>query len=270
MEGRIFVDTQSANDMLNSDSAYIIDSTLLNNEDSRRKFIQCRIRGAKYFNITEIRDTTASISLAWPTAAQFAEAMVKIEIPNNGKSVIVYDQTGIGTASRAWVMLKYFGYPNVFILDGGLPKWLSERRPTDTGEYLITHSLPVNPFHYITSEHHEMRALINTVEQVVNQLKNGDLSTTIWDARPPNTFQNGSVPGAINFSASNFFNDDKTVKSQDEVRSLHSQNGLSNGVITSCFKGNFASLAYVLQKYAGNDNVRVYTGSYEEWKKLKG
>mmetsp|Transcript_32712 Transcript_32712/g.32420 ORF Transcript_32712/g.32420 Transcript_32712/m.32420 type:complete len:116 (+) Transcript_32712:481-828(+) len=114
-----------------------------------------------------------------------------------------------------------------------------------------------------------MRVLIDTVEQIVNQRNNGDNSITIWDPRPPNMFQAGSVPTAVNLPASSFFNADKTVKSPEEVREQLQQHGLGGEVITSCMKGMNASLGYALQKYSGNDHVHIYTGSFEEWKKLK-
>lgn len=169
-------------------------------------------------------------------------------------------------------MLKYYGYPNVFILDGGLPKWISEQQPTESGEYQthVVESPDLSLYHF--SENREMRILINHVEEIVNRRKAGDETVQIWDPRPQNIYQNGHVPTAVNLPAGQFlFSDDKTIKSADEVRQiLQAQNIKTEGeIVTSCMKGNSASLGYVIQRYIGNDHAKVYTGSFEEWKKLK-
>ena len=53
------------------------------------------------------------------------------------KTVVVYE-TGQGWfASRAAFMLKTFGHPNVFILDGQFAKWQKEGREveSDSGDF---------------------------------------------------------------------------------------------------------------------------------------
>jgi 3-mercaptopyruvate sulfurtransferase SseA len=41
-------------------------------------------------------------------------------------------------------------------------------------------------------------------------------------------------------------------------------------IITSCMRGINACNGYVLAVYAGLQDVRLYSGSYSEWKALKG
>ena len=38
------------------------------------------------------------------------------------------------SAARCWYMFKYFGHPNVKMLDGGLTKWISENKPIVSGD----------------------------------------------------------------------------------------------------------------------------------------
>ena len=47
---------------------------------------------------------------------------------------MVYDGAGLGGAPRVWWTFRVFGARNVFILDGGLPKWKAEGRPLEAGE----------------------------------------------------------------------------------------------------------------------------------------
>ncbi len=44
-------------------------------------------------------------------------------------TIVVYDGAGLGGAPRVWWTFRTFGAKNVFILDGGLPKWKAEGRP---------------------------------------------------------------------------------------------------------------------------------------------
>jgi thiosulfate/3-mercaptopyruvate sulfurtransferase len=48
--------------------------------------------------------------------------------------VVVYDKIGMISAPRAFWMLKTFGHPNVYILNGCFMKWQAEGRPVASGE----------------------------------------------------------------------------------------------------------------------------------------
>ncbi|CAG9327472.1 unnamed protein product [Blepharisma stoltei] len=270
MEDQIFITSDAALEMLNSGSAYFVDSTLIRNEDSRPKHHQLRIKGAKYLCIVEIANTAAiGQTTPWPTLTQFRDGMIKMGLPNDGKNVIIYDQTGIGTAGRGWLMLKYYGYPHVYILDGGLPKWTAEGKPTDSEEYDEVCHDPADEDKYQLNEHREWRVFIDEMETYVSQRSIGDNSIAFWDPRPLEIFQLGAVPTAVNFAATvNLFNPDKTVKSKEEVKKLLDENGIrtEGAVVTTCLRGVYASLGLALQHYIGNHNVRIYTGSWEEWR----
>ena len=47
------------------------------------------------------------------------------------QTVVVYDTARGFFASRAVFMLKAFGHPRVYLLDGGLTKWTAEGLPTE-------------------------------------------------------------------------------------------------------------------------------------------
>ena len=48
--------------------------------------------------------------------------------------IIVYDNSPTHSAARGWWMMRVYGLgASAAILDGGLPKWLAEGRPVDSG-----------------------------------------------------------------------------------------------------------------------------------------
>ena len=67
---------------------------------------------------------------AGPT--QFSKAAGALGIGKND-TIVVYDGVGLGGAPRVWWTFRIFGASNVYILDGGLPKWKAEGRPIEQG-----------------------------------------------------------------------------------------------------------------------------------------
>ncbi|WP_068925416.1 sulfurtransferase [Planobispora rosea] len=68
-----------------------------------------------------------------PEAGRFQEAMRRLGVCGS-RPVVVYDEADSTAAARAWWTLRYFGHPDVRVLDGGLRAWSAEGRPlaTDT------------------------------------------------------------------------------------------------------------------------------------------
>ena len=48
------------------------------------------------------------------------------------------------SAPRVWWSLRVMGFPNVYVLDGGLPKWRTEGHPVETEPTTAT-PVPVDP-----------------------------------------------------------------------------------------------------------------------------
>jgi thiosulfate/3-mercaptopyruvate sulfurtransferase len=63
-----------------------------------------------------------------PDAATFQAAMRRHGV-SASRPVVVYDAGNSTAAARAWWDLKYFGHPDVRVLDGGYAAWVAEGRP---------------------------------------------------------------------------------------------------------------------------------------------
>src|SRR5690606_2257449 len=68
-----------------------------------------------------------------PQADRLAERMQRLGV-TDGDRIVVYDDSAIKSATRAWYMLNMFGADQVAVLDGGLAKWKAEGRPLAGGE----------------------------------------------------------------------------------------------------------------------------------------
>ena len=97
------------------------------------EYLDKHIPGAVFFDIDALSDTENPLPHMLPSPEKFSSRMRKMGI-GDGHRVVVYDQQGIYSAARVWWMFRLFGHDDVAVLDGGLPKWMAEGRPTNDEE----------------------------------------------------------------------------------------------------------------------------------------
>src|SRR5262249_28335045 len=150
----------------------------------------------------------------------------------------VYDGAGLGGAPRVWWTFRIFGAKNVFILDGGLPKWKAEGRPTESGE-------GKRPSRTFDGELNTR--VVASVDDVQMALHNKDAQ--IVDARPaarfrgeaaepPAGIRSGHMPGAFNVPVTELIEDGRLV-APEKITERFKAGGvdLSKPIITSCGSG---------------------------------
>lgn len=67
-----------------------------------------------------------------PDPAAFTAAMRALGVYPD-RPVVLYDEAGAVAAGRGWWCLRYFGHPDVRVLDGGLTAWHAAGRPLAGG-----------------------------------------------------------------------------------------------------------------------------------------
>jgi thiosulfate/3-mercaptopyruvate sulfurtransferase len=68
-----------------------------------------------------------------PDTGAFQEAMRRLGV-SDSRPVVVYDDADSTSAARAWWTLRYFGHPDVRVLDGGYRRWVDEGFPVTKDE----------------------------------------------------------------------------------------------------------------------------------------
>ena len=101
----------------------------IQNRDAHAEYRAGHIPGAVFFDIEAVSDHSTELPHMLPGADQFGDAVGALGI-GDGDTVVVYDSVGLFSAPRVWWTFRLFGAKNVYILDGGLPKWKAEGRPT--------------------------------------------------------------------------------------------------------------------------------------------
>lgn len=234
--------------------------------NGRAEYEAAHIPGARFFDIDGISDRGSALPHMLPPVEQFVSAVRRMGI-GDGHRVVVYDQAGLFSAARVWWMFRVFGHDDVAVLDGGLPKWLAEGRPTE--------DLEPDP----RERHYTGRrdaSLIRDVTQIAGAAKLGN--EQIVDARSPGRFAGeepepraglraGHIPGARNVHYRALLEADGTMKPAEELRKIFEAAGvdLSKPVATTCGSGVTACILSLALHRIGHGRNAVYDGSWSEW-----
>jgi thiosulfate/3-mercaptopyruvate sulfurtransferase len=191
-------------------------------------------------------------------------------------TVVLYGGNNNWFATYAYWLLKYLGFENVKLLNGGRQKWeLESRELTAEGPEHRETSHPINrPVRL------EVRALRDEVLQSLGR-------ASFVDVRSPEEYRGeklapdhlpqeaaqvpGHIPGAANITWSKAANEDGTFKPADELREVYADVDPSAKVVTYCRIGERSSHTwFVLRELLGYGQVKNYDGSWTEYGSLVG
>ena len=97
------------------------------NRNAREEYLAKHIPGAVFFDIDKVADHSTDLPHMLPGPTQFGRMAGALGIAETD-TIVVYDGVGLFSAPRVWWTFRIFGARNVYILDGGLPAWLAEKR----------------------------------------------------------------------------------------------------------------------------------------------
>lgn len=224
------------------------------------------IPGAVFMDLSELTDTSNPVENMLPPPEKFASRMQSLGL-GDGSRIVLYDDSPLKSAARAWWMLTIFGAHEVAILDGGIAKWKFEGRPLETGKEALRHR------HFtvwkddkdIRTKADMLANLHSKGEQVIDARPAARFSGAEEDPRPG--IVSGNIPGSVNIPHSEFFNADGTWKSADEMKALFDGAGvdLAKPVVTTCGSGMTAAVVSFAAAVAGGEKVALYDGSWAEW-----
>jgi thiosulfate/3-mercaptopyruvate sulfurtransferase len=255
-------DHLDAPDIVVVDGSYYLPTMKRN---ARQEYLDAHIPGAVFFDIEEIADHTSDLPHMLPKPEAFASAMRDLGI-GDGQTIVVYDGLGLYGAARVWWTFRVFGVKEVFILDGGFPKWKSEGRPLEFGE---TKRLPR---HFTARMDHGAVAALTDVQQV---LKSGQAQ--VVDARSSERFRgqapeprpglrSGRMPGSFNVPFQAVV-DDGRLASPDRIRAAFADANVDvdRPIVTSCGSGVTAAILTFALDAIGKNKNKLYDGSWAEW-----
>jgi len=234
--------------------------------DPRTEFTQGHIPGAVFFGIDEICDRSSHLPHMLSAPADFAVAARRLGVSRDS-IIVVYDCQGLFSAPRVWWNFRVMGHAPVYVLDGGLPRWIAQGRAIETGwSRPARGDFKANP----------NWTLVRDLDSVACELAAG--SAQILDARPATRFAGaapeprpsvraGHMPGARNLPWSDVLTTQGDLESPERIKLMLLNSGvdLAAPVTATCGSGISAAVLALALARAGRWDAAVYDGSWTEW-----
>ncbi|HKW78802.1 MAG TPA: sulfurtransferase [Candidatus Limnocylindria bacterium] len=243
----------------------VVDCRFSFDADLRSAYRAAHLPGAVYCNWAEdLSDPPAPVRWMIASPERFAGVMSRLGIDDD-TFVVGYDADGGHQAARLWWALRYYGHDGVAVLNGGYQAWVAAGRPVESGEPIARRATRFTP-----RARPERRA---TKDDVLAILGKG--SPVLLDVRRPSEFtgaevrskRGGRIPGSRNLEWKESLDPTLHLKPEGELRALFGARGVraDTPVVTYCQGGVRASHSAWVLSLLGNERVRVYDGSWEEW-----
>jgi len=255
-------------DNLGKDNVVIVDGSYYlptQNRDAKAEYLASHIPGAVFFDINAIADKSTDLPHMLPGPDQFAQAASELGIAETD-TIVVYDGLGFFSAPRVWWTFRIFGAKNVFILDGGFPKWKQEGRATEAGQTRRKpHTFKADMDTGAVAMMSDVQMAINGSDtQVVDARSAGRFAGT--EPEPREGLRPGHMPGARNVPSSELVENGRLV-SPERIAAAFSKAGVDTDkpTITSCGSGVSAVILAMGFDAIGKKMPRIYDGSWTEW-----
>jgi thiosulfate/3-mercaptopyruvate sulfurtransferase len=196
-----------------------------------------------------------------PAGDAFEAAMRRAGV-SDGKPVVVYDAAGATAAARAWWLLRYFGHPDVTVLDGGLGAWLDCELP-------LSSQIDAPAAGDFTARPGGLPML-----DAAGAAALGARGVLI-DARAPERFRGerepidpvaGHIPGAVNRPSTENVDERGRFLAPTALRRAFAELGVHDGLALGAYCGSGVTAAHeVLALGLAGFPAALYAGSWSEW-----
>jgi thiosulfate/3-mercaptopyruvate sulfurtransferase len=237
--------------------------------DTRARYLAQHLPGAVFFDIEELSDRTTALPHMLPSPETFSRAMAALGVGDR-MTIVLYEQQGVFSAPRAWWMLRTFGAPSVYLLDGGLQAWLEAGLPTASGPV----QRPAASFRATLRP-----AAVKSYAQIQQTLADRG---QIVDARSAARFagstpepraglNSGHMPGSISLPFTELaeagrLHDAARLREIFQAKAID----LERPITTTCGSGITAAVIALGLEIAGASQVALYDGSWAEYAQHPG
>ena len=243
-------------------------------------FMKDRIPFAQFFDIDEVADRSIDQPHMMPSEETFTYFMKEMDI-RKSDHIICYDMVGMFTAPRAWFTFKVYGFDNVYVLNGGFPKWVKEALPVEKGDdftvknlkrqkpldsdfdYKPDKSKVINMDQVLELSLKKQRKLVE--EYIIDCRSAPRFRAEVEEPRP--TLRRGHIEEADNVFFKDLLDQNWCFKSESEIKAEHVNRNIDIDRIMTFYCGtgatacvNILALA-LLGKF---DNCKLYDGSWSE------
>jgi len=222
------------------------------------------VPGAVHFDIDAICDRSSDLPHMLPSPAAFAEAAGALGV-SAGDRIVVYDHLGLFSAARVWWMFRAMGHSEVYVLDGGLPRWKALGHDvTDHPAVCVGRVFEARYDGGLVHDLDQVRAALEAGAQVLDARAADRFSGAVPEPRAG--LRSGHMPGARNLPWQGVVKDGSLLPVED-LRTAFEQAGIdvARPVVTTCGSGVSAAILALALACLGHWRTPVYDGSWTEW-----
>jgi thiosulfate/3-mercaptopyruvate sulfurtransferase len=200
-------------------------------------------------------DDAAVTGWADNMSALFARAGLKRD-----DAIVIYDDGSL-FAPRPWWVLRLLGYANVQVLNGGFPAWHQAHgaETPDAANPSVAGAPPA-----AADRRWDMLARL---PEIVAHLE--DPEWVLVDARTPEEYEKGHIPGAVNVNYLRNISEDglPVWRPADDLRAMYAAAGVTpdKHVVPYCATGARSAVTDFTLRWLGYPSVALYSASWQEW-----
>jgi len=231
----------------------------------RKKFKNIHIKGAYFFDIEKISSKNTKLPHMLPSVKKFKYFTRNFNIQKN-TNIITYGTDDVMGASRVWWMFKFFGFNNVYVLNGCLKKWIKEKKIVSNHQ---TKKIQSNFNFKINSEWLTKKGEIiknyNNKNYLIIDARNSNRYLGI-EKEPRKGLRTGNIPNSKNIFWKNITNKDGSLIQRSKIiKKFKNYNFKNKIVIYTCGSGISACVLSLSFMHELNIKGSVYDGSWAEW-----
>ncbi len=179
---------------------------------------------------------------------------------NQQTRVVVYDDSRMAYAARAWWLLHYYGHQDVVILDGGYSAWVNaggaidKRSPSPKTGNFKARIHTEGACHYADIVQHS---------SAITLIDSRDAKRFAGEEEPIDPVA-GHIPGALNFFWQEITDEKGFIKDKDFHQARWSELKDKDNIVVYCGSG-VTACANLLSLQLAGIKAKLYPGSWSDW-----